>query len=439
MPLPIVAIVGRPNVGKSSLFNRLIKQRLAVVDSVSGITRDRNFAPCDWNGREFYLIDTGGMVPGSDDHMEQLILEQAQIGMEEADIILFMVDSQTGITDIDSHIARQLLKTDKPVLLVPNKADNQRFALEASVFYSLGFEQLFCVSAANGIGTGDLLDEIVRILPDEMVEEEAGAYVRIAVVGRPNVGKSSFVNSLLGEERHIVSDKPGTTRDSIDSLVNINGKTYTLIDTAGLRKKSRIKENLEYYTTLRSIRAIQRCDIAVILLDANEGLNFQELKIIDEVAEQHKGMVLAVNKWDIFEKDEDSVAVYTRQLKEAMPSFSYIPTIFISAKNGKRVRKTLDVVDMVFGEYTKRLDTAALNKWLEEVVKRQPPAAIKGKWIKFYYITQPDTAPPKLLIFSNYPQYLQESYKRYLLNRLREQFGFMGVPVNLKFKKRSDK
>lgn len=438
MPLPIVAIVGRPNVGKSSMFNRMIKQRLAVVDSISGVTRDRNFAPCDWNGREFYMVDTGGMVPGTDDYMEQLILEQAQIGLEEADIVIFMVDCQTGITDLDSQIARQLLKADKPIILSPNKADNEQLELNASEFYGLGFEQMICVSAANGRGVGDLLDEIVRLLPETAEEDEDDKNIRVAVVGRPNVGKSSFVNCLLGEDRHIVSDIPGTTRDSVDSVININDKSYTLVDTAGLRKKSKVKENIEFYTTLRTIRAVQRCDVALILLDANEGLNVQELKIIDEVAEAGRGMVLVVNKWDIFDKDEKSAAIYTRQLDEAMPTFKYIPSIFISAKTGQRVVKSLELIDRVYFEYNKRIDTSALNKFLEGAVKRQPPPATKGKWIKFYYISQPDTSPPTFVIFSNFPQYIQDPYRRYLTNRLREQFGFEGIPLKFKFKKRSD-
>ncbi|MFH1700021.1 MAG: ribosome biogenesis GTPase Der [Candidatus Zixiibacteriota bacterium] len=438
MPLPIVAIVGRPNVGKSSMFNRMIKKRLAVVDSVSGVTRDRNFAPCDWNGRDFYLVDTGGMVPGTDDQMEQLILEQAQIGLDEADIIIFMVDCQTGITDLDSLIARQLLRADKSIIISPNKADNEQLEMNAGEFYSLGFKRLFCVSAANGRGVGDLLDEIIRLLPETEAEKQKDNRIRVAVVGRPNVGKSSFVNCLLGEERHIVSEHPGTTRDSIDSVISLNDKSYVLVDTAGLRKKSRIKENIEFYTTLRTFRAVQRCDVALILLDANEGLNVQELKIIDEVAEAGRGMVLAVNKWDIFEKDEKSAMFYSRQLAEAMPTFNYIPSIFTSAKTGQRVAKTLSLIDRVYHEYTKRIETSALNKFLEGAVKRQPPPATKGKWIKFYYISQPNTAPPLFVVATNYPQYIQDPYRRYLINRLREQFGFEGIPLRIKFKGRSE-
>lgn len=438
MQLPVVAIVGRPNVGKSSLFNRLIRQRLAIVDSISGVTRDRNISLCDWSGRYFYIMDTGGMVPGTDDVMEKLILEQAELAMDEADVILLLVDCKTGITDIDSLIARKLLRTKKPVILGVNKADNERLELESNEFYSLGMNKLFAVSAANGHGVGDILDEIVDHLPDDIPDEVDDGTIKVAVVGRPNVGKSSFVNRLLGVERHIVSDMPGTTRDSIDSVFTHGDKSYTLIDTAGLRKKSRVKESIEYYTTLRSFRAIQRCDVALILLDANEGLNFQELKIIDEVAEAGRAMVLAVNKWDIFEKDEHSAKIYARQLQEAVPTFRYIPSIFISALSGQRVKKTLTLIDTVYAEYQKRLETSELNKFLEEAVKRQPPAAVKGKWIKFYYITQPETAPPKFVIFTNYPKLIQEAYHRYLTNRLRERFGFVGVPIRLKFKARAN-
>jgi len=436
MSLPIVSIVGRPNVGKSSLFNRMIKKKLAVVDSVSGVTRDRNFSQCDWRGLDFYLVDTGGMVPGSDDAMERLVLEQAQIAMNESDLILFVVDCQTGVTDIDGRIARELLRTKKPVILAVNKSDNERYELEASGFYNLGMDPLMPVSAANGRGMGELLDEIVERLPEVTVTSSPEDEIRVAVVGRPNVGKSSFVNYLLGEQRHIVSEIPGTTRDSIDSPIEIDGRRYVLIDTAGLRRRSRVKESIEYYTTLRTLRAIQRCDIAVVLLDANEGLNFQELKIIEEVGENRRGMVLAINKWDLFEKDEYSAEIYARQIREAVPTYSYIPTIFISALKGKRVRKTMALVDRVYHEFNKRIATSALNQFLENAVGRQPPPATHGKWIKLYYMTQPDAAPPTFVIFCNYPKLIQESYIRYLMNRMREQFGFEGVPIRIKLKPR---
>ncbi len=436
MALPIVSIVGRPNVGKSSLFNRMIRKKLAVVDSAAGVTRDRNFSQCDWSGRDFYLVDTGGMVPGSDDAMERLVLEQARIAMNDADLIVFAVDCQTGVTDVDSRIARELLRTKKPVILAVNKTDNERFELEANSFYNLGMDPLMPVSAANGRGMGELLDEIVDRLPEVTVESSPAGEIRVAVVGRPNVGKSSFVNLLLGEQRHIVSEMPGTTRDSIDSPIEIDGRRYVLVDTAGLRRRSRVKESIEYYTTLRTLRAVQRCDIAVILLDANEGLNFQELKIIEEVGENRKGMVLAINKWDIFEKDEHSAEIYARQIKEAMPTYRYIPTIFISALKGKRVRKTLELVDRVYYEFNKRIATPALNQFLESAVNRQPPPAAKGKWIKLYYMTQPDVAPPTFVVFCNYPRLIEEPYLRYLTNRMREQFGFEGVPIRIKLKSR---
>ncbi len=438
MSLPVVSIIGRPNVGKSSLFNRMIKKRLAVIDASSGVTRDRNFSQCEWNGRIFYLVDTGGMVPGADDAMERLILEQARIAMDEADLVLFLVDCRTGITDIDERIARLLHRTEKPVLLGANKADNEQLEIETGGFYSLGFDRLFPISAANGRGVGDLLDEIVERMPEELKEPPPEGAVRVAVVGRPNVGKSLFVNCLLGEERHIVSDIPGTTRDSIDSPIVIDGKDYILIDTAGLRRRSKIRESVEYYTTLRTVRAIQRCDVAVILLDANEGLNFQELKIIEEVAEAKRGMVLAVNKWDIFEKDQHSADIYARQIREAMPTYAYLPIIFVSALKGKRVVKTLKLVEGVYSEFIKRIPTPELNRFLEEAVRRQPPPAVQGKWIKLLYITQPCIAPPDFVIFCNYPKLIQEPYFRYLTNRLREKFGFEGVPVSIKLKPRKD-
>lgn len=439
MSLPVVSIIGRPNVGKSSLFNRMIKKKLAVVDEQSGVTRDRNLSQCEWRRRTFYLVDTGGMVPGSRDMMEQLILEQAQIAMDEADVVLFVVDCQTGVTDIDARIARQLLRTSKPVFLAVNKSDNDRYDLEANAFYSLGIEKLMPVSAISGRGIGDMLDEIVTRLPEAVVEPAPEGEIRVAVVGRPNVGKSSFVNYLLGENRHIVSEVPGTTRDSIDSPLVVDGRRYVLIDTAGLRKRSKVTESIEFYTTLRTLRAIQRCDVAVVLLDAAAGLNFQELKIIEEVGEARRGMVLAVNKWDIFDKDQRSADIYTQQIKATVPTYDYIPITFVSALSGQRVLKTLNVVDRVYGEFTRRIATPDLNQFLEEAVAKQPPAAVKGRWVRLFYMTQPQTAPPTFIIFSNYPKSIQESYLRYLSNRLRERFGFEGVPFTIKLKPRGKK
>jgi GTP-binding protein len=414
----------------------MIKKKLAVVDRESGVTRDRNFSICDWAGHEFYLVDTGGMVPGSRDAMERLILEQAQIATEQADVVLFVVDCQTGITDIDGRIARELLRTKKPTVLAVNKSDNERYDLEANNFYGLGIETLFPVSAASGRGMGELLDEIIALLPEVKTEESPPEEIRVAVVGRPNVGKSSFVNCLLGEQRQIVSETPGTTRDSIDTPLLINGHRYVLIDTAGLRKRSRIKESIEYYTTLRTVRSIQRCDVVVILLDATEGLNFQELKIIEEVGEAGRGMVLAVNKWDIFEKDEHSAEIYARQIAEAVPTYRYIPSIFISALTGKRVQKALSLVDRVYAEFTRRIPTSTLNEFLVDAVNKQPPPATQGKWIKLLYMTQPETAPPTFVIFCNFPRLIKEPYIRYLTNRMRDQFGFEGTPLVIKLRAR---
>jgi GTPase len=439
MPLPIVAIVGRPNVGKSSLFNRLLHRRLAVVDSLSGVTRDRNISLCEWRGRTFHLVDTGGMVPGTADLMEQLILEQAHMALEQADVVVLVLDCQTGLTDIDARIWRELVRSTAPIIVAINKADNERLDLDANSFYTLGVQKIHPVSAISGRGVGDLLDEIVNRIP-AVVEEPASADgIRVAVVGRPNVGKSSFVNHLLGEERQIVSDIPGTTRDAIDTRVTIDGRQYVLIDTAGLRKRSKIKESVEFYTSLRTLRAIERCDVAIILLDANEGLNFQELKIIEEVGEAQRGMVLAINKWDVFDKIPESADIYVRQIKEAVPTYNYIPTIFISALTGQRVVKTLTLVDQVYEQFTRRIGTSELNSFLAEVVARQTPAAIHGKWVQLFYMTQPETSPPLFIIFSNHPDLIQESYKRYLSNQLRERFGLEGVPFQLKFKPRSQK
>jgi len=436
MPVPIVAIIGRPNVGKSTLFNRLLKRRLAVVDDQPGITRDRNYASTTWNGRTFYLVDTGGYVPTSPNQMEKLIKAQAEIAISEADLVLFLVDAKVGAQSLDLEIARGLKKTDKGVLLVGNKVDTAKDEDEVHPLSRLGLGEPIGVSALAGRNIGDLLDEIVSALPEEETYEEEKESIRVAVIGRPNVGKSSFVNALLGQEKLIVSEMPGTTRDAIDTDIEINDQSFTLIDTAGLRRKTKIKESLEYYTTLRTLRSIERCHVALILIEGPSGLLKQDLKIANEVEQLRKGMVIGINKWDLVEKDEKTADAYTKSMREKAPLFKFVPFIYISAMTGQRVRTALDLVARVHKERNKRIETSELNRKLEENIKAKPPASVKGKYIKIYYVTQTDIEPPTFVFFCNYPELLQKSYMRYLGNKIREHFGFLGTPLRIKTKKR---
>ena len=403
MPVPIVAIIGRPNVGKSTLFNRLLKRRLAVVDDQPGITRDRNYASTTWNGRTFYLVDTGGYVPTSPNQMEKLIKAQAEIAISEADLVLFLVDAKVGAQSLDLEIARGLKKTKKGVVLVGNKVDTSRDEDEVHALRRLGLGEPIGVSALAGRNIGDLLDQIVSALPEEEAYEEKKESIRVAVIGRPNVGKSSFVNALLGQEKLIVSETPGTTRDAIDTDIEINGQSFTLIDTAGLRRKTKIKENLEYYTTLRTLRSIERCHVALILIEAPDGLLKQDLKIANEVEQLRKGMVIGINKWDLVEKDGKTADVYTKSMREKAPLLKFVPFIYISAMTGQRVRTALDLAARVHQERKKRIETSELNRKLEEDIKAKPPAAVKGKYIKIYYVTQTDTEPPTFVFFCNHP------------------------------------
>ncbi|MGB2990663.1 MAG: ribosome biogenesis GTPase Der [Candidatus Zixiibacteriota bacterium] len=436
MPVPIVAIIGRPNVGKSTLFNRLLKKRIAVVDDQPGITRDRNYASTTWNKKSFYLVDTGGYVPTSPNEMEKLIKAQAEIAISEADLVLFLVDAKVGSQSLDLEIAKGLRKTKKGVLLVANKVDSDKDEAEVHPLRRLGLGEPIGVSALSGRNIGDLLDQIVLALPEEEVYEEKKESIRVAVIGRPNVGKSSFVNALLGQEKLIVSETPGTTRDAIDTDIEIDGKSFTLIDTAGLRRKTKIKENLEYYTTLRTLRSIERCHVALILIEAPVGLLKQDLKIANEVEQLRKGMVIGINKWDLVEKDGKTADVYTRSMRQKAPLLKFVPFIYISAMTRQRVRTALDLVARVHQERKKRIETSELNRILEKDIKAKPPASVKGKYIKIYYATQTDTEPPTFVFFCNYPELLKKSYMRYLGNKIREHFGFLGVPLRIKTKKR---
>jgi len=436
MSLPLVALIGRPNVGKSSLFNRFISRKLAIVDDEPGITRDRNYSPCEWAGREFYLVDTGGMIPDSRTEIERMILAQAETAIEQADLTVFIVDCQTGLDSTEERIAAGLLKSGRKVLLLANKADNDSLAGEAYQFMRLGLDEPLMVSATGGFGIGEALDRIVELLPEAVPDEQSSDAVRIAVIGRPNVGKSSFINRLIGGERVIVSPIPGTTRDAVDTPFEFDGRKYVLIDTAGLRKKARVKEDLEFYTTLRTLRAIENCHVALVLIDAYQGLSVQDLKVVEDAVNSRRAVVMAVNKWDLVEKDTHTADRFTTRIKEAARTFAYIPQIFISCLTGQRVVKTLALVDQIYENWNREIQTAELNRFLEEIYQKQPPAAVQGKYIKINYITQAGTRPPTFLMFCNYPKFIQKSYIRYIENRLRENYPLDGVPVRIRFKKK---
>ncbi|MCK4657135.1 MAG: ribosome biogenesis GTPase Der [candidate division Zixibacteria bacterium] len=437
-PLPIVAIIGRPNVGKSTFFNRVLRQRLAVVDDKPGVTRDRLYGLADWSGREFHLVDTGGFIPDSDDLINRLVREQAEIAIDEADLVLFMVDSRVGPTDLDEDIARRLQRSDRPVVVVANKSDNEIYRLEANAFYRLGLGEPIDVAALTGYNIGDLLDIVIGKLPETEYVEEEGK-LKIAVIGRPNVGKSSFVNFLCGKERLIVTDIPGTTRDSIDTEIVFQGEKYILIDTAGLRRKSKVKESLEFYTTLRTLRSLERCDVAAVIIEADEGLMHQDIQVLEQAHLFRKSMLLVVNKWDLVEKDTDTVREYELSIKKKIPTFSYLPMVFISALTGKRSVNVLKLCKQVHERQIKRIQTAEMNRFIEETVRRRHPAAVKGKHIKFFYATQTEISPPTFVFFCNYPKLLQKQYIRYIENRLRETYDFEGVPIRLKVKPRARK
>ena len=437
MRIPTVAIIGRPNVGKSSLFNRFLRRQLAVVDAEPGITRDRNYALCDWSGRDFRLIDTGGLVFRTKDLLEKAIADQTEFAFNEADVIMFVVDVQVGPDDTDLSIARDLQRVGKPYVLVANKSDNDAIALSAFDFMKLGLGEPMAISAANGRGIGDLLDQVVAALPPRAQEDtEESERIRVAVLGRPNVGKSSFINALTGQPRAIVTPVAGTTRDAVDTPFDINYRQYTLIDTAGLRRKYKVHENVEFYTTLRTLRAIDNCDIAVVLIDAVDGLTVQDMKVIDEVLTHRRSAVLAVNKWDLIEKDSATADRMAKEIKEQLARLSYLPLIFVSALSGQRVMKVLDLVDTVYKEMHRRIDTSELNTFLERIVARKHPPARQGKYIKLNYMTQTEIAPPTFVVFSNNPTMIDKSYISYISNQIRREYGFVGVPFRLKFKRK---
>jgi len=433
--MSIVAIVGRPNVGKSTLFNRLIQRREAIVDAVSGVTRDRHYGKSDWNGKEFSLIDTGGYVVGSDDVFETEIDKQVELAIDEADAIIFMTDVVSGVTGMDEVVTKLLRKSAKPVFLVVNKVDSSKRTDDAVEFYSLGFEKYYTVSSINGSGTGDLLDDLVEILP-ESEEEEENILPRFAVVGRPNAGKSSFINALIGENRYIVTDIAGTTRDSIDTYYNRFGFEFNLIDTAGIRKKSKVKEDLEFYSVMRSVRAIENCDVVIVILDATRGFDGQVQNIFWLAQRNNKGVVILVNKWDLVEKDHKSVKEFEKMIREECEPFTDIPIVFISVLHKQRIFKAIETAVDVFKNRSKRVKTSLLNETMLPIIQAYPPPAYKGKYVKIKFVTQLPTPYPSFAFFANLPQYVREPYKRYLENKLRENFNFHGVPLTIYIRKK---
>ena len=432
----IVAIVGRPNVGKSTLFNRLIGQRRAIVDEVSGVTRDRIYGKSDWNGIEFSVIDTGGWIVNSDDIFEGEIRKQVKLAIEEADVVLFLVDVTIGITDMDTEVANLLRRSDKKVLLVANKLDNFQRQADSYEFYTLGLGDPWTVSAISGSGTGDLLDEVVKSFAKEEIEEDEPEIPRISIVGKPNVGKSSLINALVGEERNIVTPIAGTTRDSIHSRYNKFGHDFIIIDTAGLRKKNKVTEDLEFYSVLRSVRTIENSDVCILMIDATQGVEAQDLHIFNLIQRNRKGAVLVVNKWDLVEKTAKSTAEFTQAIKERIAPFTDIPIIFTSAITKQRILKVLEEAMVVYHNRKQRIATSTLNEFTQEAVDAYPPPAYKGKLIKIKYATQLPTYAPSFAFFCNLPQYIKDPYKRYIENKLREQFNFTGVPIQIFFRKK---
>jgi GTP-binding protein len=430
----IIAIVGRPNVGKSTLFNRIVKQREAIVDSVSGVTRDRHYGKGDWNGKEFSLIDTGGYVLGSDDIFELEIDKQVELAIDEADIIIFMVDVETGLTSMDTDIANMLRKIDKPVYLVINKVDNSSRINEASEFFELGIDKYYPIASINGFGTGDLLDAVVKDFSEDI--DLSDNLPKFAVVGRPNAGKSSFINALIGENRNIVTEIPGTTRDSIHTRYNRFGFEFNLIDTAGIRRKSKVKENLEFYSVMRSVRAIEYSDVCLIIYDVSRGFDSQVKNIFWLCERNKKGIIIIANKWDLIEKDNKSTKKYEAQIKKEIEPFVDVPIIFTSIISKQRIYKAIESAVEVFNNRSKKIKTKELNNVLLPIIAKYPPPSIKGKYVKIKYITQLPTSHPQFAFFCNLPQYIKDPYKRFLENKIRENFDLSGAQIDIYMRKK---
>jgi len=437
MSLPIVAIIGRPNVGKSSLFNRFLKRKIAVVDKSPGVTRDRNYAVCDWSGIHFRLVDTGGLDLGETDEFKKHIHDQATFAINEADLILFVVDARTGPTDIDVTIARSLKKSISKTILVANKCDDEKLTSELYEFLGLGIGESQPVSATLGLHVGDLLDKLVEKLPeDKSIEDDKEAITRIALVGRPNVGKSSFINKLIGEQRLIVTPIAGTTRDAVDTPFALDGKNYVLVDTAGLRRKYKVHEDIEFYTSVRTTRAIESCQVAIVLVDATGGVTSQDLRILDQVLTNRRSVVIAVNKWDLIEKDSKTADEFTVEIKDVLANHAYAPLVYVSALTGQRLEKVIKIATEVYQNSCQRVATSELNEFLDEIVRRKHPPARSGKYIKLLYATQSESQPPTFVFFSNHPKLIDKSYISYISNQLRKKFSFEGIPIRLKFRKK---
>lgn len=432
----IVAIVGRPNVGKSTLFNRLVGTRKAIVNEESGVTRDRNYGKSLWNGKEFSVIDTGGYVSKSDDIFEEEINKQVILAMEEADVVLFMVDTEIGITDLDRNFARLLRSIEKPIYLVVNKVDTNERMYDAQEFYRLGIKgDMFCVSSANGAGTGELLDQIVTHFQEDTIED-IEHLPRITIVGRPNVGKSSTINALIDSERNIVTDIAGTTRDTLHTRYNRFGYDFLLVDTAGLRKKAKVSEDVEFYSVMRSVRAIEESDVCMLLIDATRGMEAQDLNIFHLIERNHKGVVILVNKWDLIEKDGKTTLTYENELRDKIAPFKDVDIIFTSALTKQRLLKSLEATIKVYENRTQKVKTSELNRVMLEAIENYPPPSMKGKYIKIKYVTQLPTHAPSFAFYCNLPQYVQESYKRFLENQIREHWNFTGVPIQIFMRKK---
>ncbi len=431
----IVAVVGRPNVGKSTFFNRLIKRREAIVDAVSGVTRDRHYGKTDWNGVSFSVIDTGGYLAGGDDSFEKEINKQVALAIDEADAIIFMVNVEEGLTGMDESVAELLRKCRKPILVAVNKVDSNNRRNDMHEFYALGFEHLYALSSVNGSGTGELLDDLVALLPEKEPQEE-NTLPRFAVVGRPNAGKSSFINALIGEDRYIVTDIAGTTRDAIDTKYNRFGFEFNLVDTAGIRRKAKVKEDLEFYSVMRSIRAIEHSDVCILMLDATRGFESQDANIFWLAQRNRKGIVILVNKWDLVEKENNTAKQYEATIRKEIEPFTDVPILFVSALNKQRIYKAIETAVAVYNNRTKRIPTRKLNEVMLPIIENYPPPAIKGKYIKIKFCTQLPTPMPQFAFFANLPQYVKDPYRRFIENKLRENFDFNGVPIDVYFRQK---
>ncbi|MFC1569669.1 ribosome biogenesis GTPase Der [bacterium] len=434
--LPVVAIVGRPNVGKSTLFNRLIRRREAIVHDQPGITRDRKLYEADWEGRRFLMMDTGGYIPKTQDVIEAGVTLQVRLAIDEADLILFMVDTTTGITDVDGDVADILRKSGKPYLLISNKVDNAMRELDIHEFHRFGLGDPIPISASLGRGIGDLLSLIVENLKPEEIQEEVDDHIKLAIVGRPNAGKSTFINFMLGEERVLVTDVPGTTRDTVDVQIQFDNQNYILIDTAGLRRRSRVKENVEYYSTLRTQRAVASCDIACVFIDASDTIAQQDMRVIREATKAKKGVMLIINKWDLVREDQDKIIEWQTVLDQKLRGIQYIPILRVSCKTGFKVKQVMEVASQINMARQQRISSPLINQMIEKVNQQLQHPAVQGKRVRIVYGTQVHTNPPVFAFFCNHPHLIKPSYQRFLENQIRERFGFIGVPLSLTFKKK---